>query len=178
MNGEIHAPGEARKVHTSSLGAFVSLENGPLGSLDASGIKWLRSAGETPSIPPNSIGPAVSVAYYAAVIDDSLTVLETIADGDFEGLVVAAFGGGHMAEKTADLLGRMACAMPVVLASRTGSGKVLEDVYAYKGGEIDLIGRGLIPAGRLDARKSRILLTLALSAGWSVAEIRTAFNKF
>lgn len=113
-----------------------------------------------------------------AVMDDRSAILQTIADGDFDGLVVAAFGGGHVAETTADLLAAMAKDMAIVLASRTGAGRVLEDVYGYKGAEIDLISRGLIPARHLDARKSRVFLTLALGAGWSADEIRSGFANF
>lgn len=178
MNGEIHAPSEVRKVHTSSLGAFASPESGPLGSVDGTGVEWAGSIPKTPHISPGSISRIARIAYYAAVMDDRSAILQTIADGNFDGLVVAAFGGGHVAEAMADLLAVMARDMPVVLASRTGAGKILENIYAYKGAEIDLISRGLIPAHNLDARKSRVFLTLALGAGWSPFEIRTGFGKF
>lgn len=178
MNGEIHAPSQVRKVHTSSLGAFTSPENGPLGKVDRTGVEWAGSIPQTPHISPGSISRIARIAYYTAVMDDRSAILQAIADGDFDGLVVAAFGGGHVAESTADLLAAMARDMPVVLASRTGAGRILEDVYGYKGAEIDLISRGLIPACNLDARKARVFLTLALGAGWSADEIRTAFGKF
>ena len=178
MNGEIHAPSEVRKVHTSSIGASVSPENGPLGSVDRTGIEWAGLIPQTPHISPGSISGIAQIAYYAAVMDDRSAILQTIGEGDFDGLVVAAFGGGHVSEATADLLAAMAKDMPIVLASRTGAGRVLENVYAYKGAEIDLISRGLIPARKLDARKARVFLTLALGAGWSAIEIRTAFGKF
>jgi L-asparaginase len=178
MNGEIHAASEVRKIHTSSLCAFASPEYGPLGSVDVGDFEWARPSSDKPSIRPQSIGRTARVAYYAAVMDDHTAALQSIAEGDFKGLVVAAFGGGHMPEEAVEVLGQMASRMPVVLASRTGSGRILEDVYAYRGAEIDLIARGLIPAGGLDARKSRVFLTLALSAGWPAAEIRAAFGKF
>ena len=178
MNGEIHAPSQVRKVHTSSFGAFASAENGPLGRIDGTGVEWAGPIPQTPNISPGSISGIARIAYYAAVMDDRSAILQTIADGDFDGLVVAAFGGGHVAEETADLLAAMTGNMPIVLASRTGAGRILENVYAYKGAEIDLISRGLIPARNLDARKSRVFLTLALGAGWSLAEIRTVFSKF
>lgn len=178
MNGEIHAPSEVRKVHTSRLGAFASPENGPLGRVDGSGVEWAGPIPQTPHISPGSIGRIARIAYYEALMDDRSALLQTIADGDFDGLVAAAFGGGHVAEATADLLAAMAADMPVVLASRTGAGRVLENVYGYKGAEIDLISGGLIPARNLDARKSRVFLTLALGAGWSAGEIRAGFGKF
>ena len=178
MNGEIHTSSEVRKVHTSSIDAFASPENGPLGRVDRTGLEWAGSIPQTPHVSPGSISRIARIAYYAAVMDDRSAILQTIADGDFDGLVVAAFGGGHVAETTADLLAAMAKDMPIVLASRTGAGRVLEDVYGYKGAEIDLISRGLIPARHLDARKSRVFLTLALGAGWSADEIRSGFANF
>ena len=65
--------------------------------------------------------------------------------------------------------------MSIVLASRPGSGASLRHTYGYPGGEIGLLESGLIPAGILDARKARIVLTLALSLGLDPAEVFTAF---
>ncbi len=66
--------------------------------------------------------------------------------------------------------------MPVVFASRTGAGETLSKSYGYAGGEMDLIARGLIPAGYLDARRARIALAILLSNGASKAEIASFFN--
>src|SRR5699024_2276426 len=79
-------------------------------------------------------------------------------------------GGGHVPESLLPAVTRLAEAMPVVLASRTGSGASLKRTYGYPGGEIGLLEAGLVPAGVLDARKSRIVLTLALSSGPVPAE--------
>ncbi|WOJ91431.1 hypothetical protein RZS28_02690 [Methylocapsa polymorpha] len=68
--------------------------------------------------------------------------------------------------------------IPVVFASRTGAGETLRASYAYPGGEIDLIRRGLIPANGLDARKARIALQLALSNRAGRAEVRALFDCF
>jgi L-asparaginase len=54
---------------------------------------------------------------------------------------------------------------PVVLASRAGAGEVLATTYGSPGAEMDLLERGVIRAGALDALKSRLLLALALAAG-------------
>jgi L-asparaginase len=67
--------------------------------------------------------------------------------------------------------------MPVVLATRVGAGETLTKTYGYGGGEIDLLGRGLIGAGVLDARKARLLLSLLLGAGASRGEIVETFAR-
>jgi L-asparaginase len=73
-------------------------------------------------------------------------------------------------------LAALAERMPVVLASRTGSGEVLRGTYDPPGSEMDLAGRGLIPAGMLDGPKARLFLALLLRSGASRAEIVEAFG--
>jgi L-asparaginase len=75
-------------------------------------------------------------------------------------------------------LAALAGRIPVVFASRTGAGETLRASYGYPGGEIDLIRRGLIPAGALDSRKARIALQLLLSTNASRAEIGEVFGRF
>jgi L-asparaginase len=61
-----------------------------------------------------------------------------------------------------DALTDLAKRMPVVLATRTGSGPVLRQTYGFPGSESDLLARGLISASTLDPIKARILLQLLL----------------
>jgi L-asparaginase len=68
--------------------------------------------------------------------------------------------------------------MPVVLASRSAAGPVFTETYGYPGGEIDLIGRGAIPAGMLGALKARLLLGLALRNGGGREAAARAFAPY
>jgi L-asparaginase len=66
--------------------------------------------------------------------------------------------------------------MPVVLASRTGSGELLRNTYRYRGSETELLELGAIPAGMLDGLKARILLSLCLAADPAGENVATAFQ--
>jgi L-asparaginase len=75
--------------------------------------------------------------------------VEALAAGVIDGLVVSLPGAGHAAAGAVPALAGLAERIPVVFASRTGAGETLRGSYDYPGGEIDLIGRGLIPANAL-----------------------------
>jgi L-asparaginase len=68
--------------------------------------------------------------------------------------------------------------MPVILASRTGSGKVLRNTYGSPGAEIDLLERGLTSAGMLNGLKARLFLSLLLRSGASKEEVVQAFERW
>ena len=100
-------------------------------------------------------------------------LLEQLACG---ALVLSLPGGGHISDATPAVLERIAAKFPVVFASRTGGGETLEQSYAYPGSEVDLLARGLVAAGPLDARKARVALAILLSNGAGRREIAAFFG--
>ncbi|MFE0734262.1 asparaginase [Streptomyces sp. NPDC058855] len=161
---EIHAARHARKTHTTSLTTLASPGAGPLGAVvEGEPRVLLRPA--VPATPrPLTLDPAVRVALVTLSQGDRGELLDAV-DERFQGLVVAAFGAGHAPARLVEPLAALARRIPVVLASRTGSGTTLARTYRGPGSEHDLIGHGLIPAGPLDPPKARILLQTLLSSG-------------
>jgi len=117
------------------------------------------------------------VALYTMALDDDGLLLDGVA-ATHQGLVVAAFGVGHVPARLAPVLGALAERMPVVLASRTGAGPVLHRTYGAVGSEKDLRGRGLLGAGLLDPYKARVLLRLLIASGADRAAIAAAFAQY
>ncbi|MFE0698601.1 asparaginase [Streptomyces sp. NPDC058872] len=161
---EIHAARHARKTHTTSIATFASPGTGPIGAV-VEGEPRILFRPTTPTAPcPLTLDPAIRVALVTLSLGDRGELLEAV-DERFQGLVVAAFGAGHAPAPLVEPLAALARRIPVVLASRTGSGSTLAHTYRGPGSEHDLLHHGLIPAGRLDPAKARLLLHALVSSG-------------
>jgi L-asparaginase len=174
LNDEIHAARFVRKSHTSSPSTFRSVTAGPLGWIVEGRPRiGLRTAPLARVFPE---GPVPPVALVKLCLGDDDRLLARIDALGYAGLVVEAFGGGHVPARTVETLTRLAGRMPVVLASRTGGGELLRETYAFPGAERDLLDRGLVPAGFLDGPKARILLSLLLADGADAERVRRSFE--
>ncbi|GGS17648.1 L-asparaginase [Actinokineospora fastidiosa] len=171
---EIHAARRVRKTHTSSCATFQSVNGGPLGYVVEGRVRVVNRPVRRTSVPRSAESRDVTVAVVPMVLGDTGVVLEAIADR-VDGVVVAAFGAGHVPEGVVEVVSGLAARMPVVLASRTGGGSVLATTYGFRGSESDLLGRGLISAGFLDAYKARILLHHLLARGFDTDAVRAVF---
>ncbi|MEU0404265.1 asparaginase [Streptomyces sp. NPDC006197] len=161
---EIHAARLARKTHTTSIATFASPGAGPLGTVVEGRPRILLRPAVPAALCPLTLDPSVRVALVTLSLGDRGELLDAV-DDRFQGLVVAAFGGGHAPAPLVEPLAELARRIPVVLASRTGGGATLTDTYRSPGSEHDLLHHGLIPAGPLDPAKARILLHTLISSG-------------
>jgi L-asparaginase len=83
----------------------------------------------------------------------------------YHGLVVAAFGGGHVPSWIVPILAKVAEEIPVVFTSRTNGGESLRNTYAYPGSETDLISHGIVSSVNVSTPHATVLLRLLLMAG-------------
>jgi L-asparaginase len=175
LNDEIHANRFVRKMHTTSTSAFRSPLAGPIGWVHEGRPRVVARHSPHVHVDIASGTPIPPVALLKVSIGDDSRLLGEILGLGYAGLVVEGFGGGHVPEPLAPVLGELTARMPVVLASRTGSGEVLRETYGFEGSESDLLNRGLISAGLLDGLKSRVLLSLLLASGASRDAIAKSF---
>jgi L-asparaginase len=163
FNDEIHAARRVRKMHTSNPATFRSPTGGPLGYV-VEGRPWLLNRlDHRPVVPVPQGAASPRVGLVTVTLGDDGDGLDALADRH-DGLVVAAFGAGPVAQPMVAPLSALAARIPVVLASRTGEGAVMSETYGFPGSESDLLARGLLRAGFLDPLKARILLHTALRA--------------
>jgi L-asparaginase len=178
LNDVIHCAQYVCKQHTSSLGAFQSVNAGPVG--------WLAEGEPRIVMHPHrrhqTLDPDPTVQTRIPIIMASLgddgELYKSVRSPRFTGLVLAGFGGGHLRHSVLDDLTAVISDMPVVLASRTGSGETLRHTYSGPGAEKDLLDRGIIFAGRLDPAKARIMLLLAQMSRYPTESLPLLFNPY
>lgn len=176
LNDEIHAARFVQKTHTSNPATFRSPLAGPVGYVFEDKVRiTTRPVGHYHVDLPEETRDH-PVALYTVGLGDDGRLLEQIGRVGYEGLVIEAFGVGHVPSVMVEPLGSLADEMPVILASRTGSGEVHRGTYGFSGSESDLLGRGLVEAGMLDGPKARLFLSLLLRSGISKEEVAGKFS--
>ncbi|MCW8275684.1 asparaginase [Pseudomonas sp. PCH199] len=161
MNGQIHQACSVRKTDSLALQAFSSPVAGPTGLLLEDRACYLRPPRQRMVLPlPQKT--TQKVAMLEASLSADTLLLENIIALGYDGLVIAGFGAGHVSQRWATVIEHIAEKIPVIIATRTGSGSTAKVSYGFAGGEMDLIRKGASMAGFLCPRKARILLWLLL----------------
>lgn len=175
MCDEVHAAHAVQKQHTSSPAAFRSPETGPVGRVHET--QALLSAAGTRLVPfaLPTVSRVPKVALLRVTLGEGTDLLEHAVE-DYDGIVVEALGGGHVPSSWVPPLLAAARRLPVVLASRTGSGPLLSQTYGFEGSERQLLDGGLVSAGDLDGLKARILLIVALMVEPDVVHVAHAVS--
>ena len=173
---EVHGARHVHKTHTTRPHAFASPDTGPVGVVVENRPTLLhRPASARLTLRPT--GPLTArVPVLTVGLDEDPSVVAALG-GVADGLVVSALGGGHVPGRLVEPLGALSADVPVVLASRVGSGRVLTDTYRAPGSETDLLGRGLLWSGFLGAAKARVLLVAALACGTDRAGVAETFAR-
>jgi L-asparaginase len=175
LNDTAHAAALVRKGHTGLPSAFTSAPFGPVGHVIEGRFVPVLTPAPAPRLPPPPEGEAPPVALLQIGLGDDGRLLPALPELGFRGLVVAAMGAGHVPERLVEALAALAARMPVVLCSRVTEGPVFVRTYAFAGSERDLRARGLLGSGALGPLKARLLLQLALAAGYSPDRITELF---
>lgn len=177
LNDEIHSARYVQKRHVSSPAAFGSPLTGAIGWVSEGQATIAMRPFGIPKIalkPPRAVKS--SVALLTAALGEDGRLIPMVLEQGYSGLVFEGLGNGHVPPVVADHLGTVAKSIPVVLASRTRVGQLLRRTYGFEGSETDLLGRGIISSGWLDAPKARIACMLLLDSGATRSEIFEWFS--
>lgn len=177
LNYAIHAARFVQKSHTALPSAFLSPLTGPLGTMIEGRPHFHVRVARTPCLSAGD-GPPAPVVLVKAAMGEDTRLFAHLANMGYAGVVIEGMGAGHVHADAAPVLGSLAARLPVVLASRVMTGPVFTETYGYPGGEIDLIARGLIPAGALSGLKARLLLSLVLRTSRDRQAIGNAFAPY
>ena len=166
MDGEIHSAAEVTKRATQGVGALISSDTGPLGWVDDAGVHW----SSVPFNPPTPFAtlelperwPQVAVLH--GCVEPPGVVLPALLKAGIQGLVFTGTGAGQLSVVERKALAAWPDTLPLMLrANRCGSGPVYEDP---EDGRL-----GLLAAGSLNPQKARVLLLLAVIAGWNRSDL-------
>lgn len=161
MNGQTHPACRVRKTDSLAVQAFSSPVFGPAGILVENAVRYVRPPAQRTVLPlPQQT--TQKVAMLEASLSADTLFLENILELGYDGLVIGGFGAGHVSQSWAEVIENIAKKIPVIIATRTGSGSTAQSSYGFIGGEMDLIRKGASMAGFLCPRKARVLLWLLI----------------
>ena len=161
MDGQIHGAERVTKVATQGVGAFASPGPGPLGWVDGVGVHLPMASGPR-QVPFADLAlpeqwPQVPIVY--GCVEPEPLLLSACLKAGVAGLVFTGTGAGQLSDGECRVLEAWAGPRPLLLrANRCGLGPVHSNSDDQR--------LGLLSAGSLNPQKARVLLLLAVLAGW------------
>lgn len=175
LDDTVHAAGRVRKARSSGLGAFESRPFGPVGFVEESAVHFGEAALRWRPLPGTPATTAPRVALLETHLGDDGTLVDLVAASGYDGLVIGALGVGHVPVRVAEAVSGAVGVLPVVFATRTGTGTTYTATYGFPGSESDLLGRGAIGAGWIQPAKARLLLGEMIALGIHRHDIAESF---
>ena len=166
LNDEVHAARFVAKSHSTRLSTFGSAGAGPLGEVaERRPHLWFRPVWEDYLGLPASLD-GIDVEIVRMVTGAGPAQLAGAIERRPAGIVIDGFGGGHVPPPLVSVVAEaLAAGIPVVMAPRPPGGRTYERTYGMPGGEMELVGLGVIPAGHLPPHKARLRLLVGLALG-------------
>jgi L-asparaginase len=172
FGGEVHPAATVRKVDSTGPAAFGSPVAGPVGRI-VEGRVWLSARPvRAPIVTPATLAHRVPIL--TAALGEGGDLLRVAAPSS-DGLVVTAFGAGHVSPGMLGALRETVPRLPVVVTVRPERGSMLHATYGFEGSERDLRATGAVCAPFLSAPAARMLLLCCLGAGLRGAAVAAAF---
>lgn len=177
FNDAIHSADYVRKLHPLNPGAFGS--EFPLGYI-AEGVPSIRTRPIRRLMPWLEVKtPSKDVLLYTSYLGDTGKLLDCVEALGYDGVVVEGTGGGSVAEWVFERLERIHTRMPVVMATRIGTGDVMTGTYGNGFGMPQYcVEHGYLMSGQLDGRKARLLLTFLLMSKCTPEQIAQSFYMY
>lgn len=161
FGGEIHAASTVRKVDSTGPAAFGSPVAGPVGRVVEQRI-WLHARPHRN--PPISVQRLEHrVAIVTSGLGDRGELLRELAEG-WDGLVLVAFGAGHLSAEALAQLRSAAERIPVLITCRPERSSMLFGTYGFEGAERDLRQTGAVCVPFLSPQAARVALLCCLGA--------------
>jgi L-asparaginase len=124
-----------------------------------------------PALEPATISHAVPIV--SAALGEPGDVLRAVGQSA-DGLVVEAFGAGHLTPGMLHALRDVVARVPVVVTVAPERGSMMHATYGFEGSERDVRSSGAVCAPFLSARAARIALLCCLGAEMGRDSIATA----
>ena len=175
FGGEIHAAMTVRKVDSTGPSAFGSPATGPLGRV-VEGRVWLHARPlRPPQLDVRTMEHRVEIVHPGMGDDGALL---RVATETADGVVLVAFGAGHLSP---GLLGELRAAVarvPVIVTCRPERSAMLVETYGFEGSESDVRATGAVCAPFLSAQAARIALLCCLGAGLDREQLALALGNW